>query len=48
MIIMHPCITPGNVFVTAMYGKRPGTLKSDSEWRGEWLGEPQRTVNSEP
>ena len=22
--------------VTAHYGKRQGTLKSDSEWRGEW------------
>ena len=28
------------------YGKRQGTLKSDSEWRGEWrMG--RRTANGE-
>ena len=34
---------PPNLYAE-MYGKHQGTVKSDIEWRGEWLGE-QRMAN---
>ena len=61
-LLQLPCIfVVGNFFYIygsfyiCCYGKRQGTLKSNSEWRGEWRmarrtanGEQRSKVNSEP